>query len=737
MTRSSYFSVIGIILAAFVVLAAIYSVATPIFEASDEVSHYAVVQHIADTGALPVQQPGVKTSWEQEGSQPPLYYLLVSPIARLIDTRDVTERMYRNPLALPGDPSLDANRNLVIHSPAEDFPWRNTTLAVHLIRFISIMMGAATVVLGYALARRIFPDPRTRSIPIGTALLIAFNPMFIFITASVNNDNLTILLTSLALYLSVLCWYEPTGQVERSGWWRRLLLGVVLGGAALSKISGLTLLPIVALSLSIRHWRERDWRGWIFSGALIALPVLLIAGWWYLRNVQLYGEPFGLDTMVAIAGPRALTLNALIPEFDGFRYSYWALFGAVNIVTFPLAYVVFDLFTLVSGIGAVIWFVRNRRSERFVLLSILAAYVLLVFVGVIRWTMMTPASQGRLMFPAIGAISLLLWLGWETIINDQLAMINWSKLRWVMPAFMLVTAAVVPFRDIAPTYAAPQMISEQQLPADLKRLDVDYSDQLRLIGYRVAEPLARSDSAEFTLYWQCLKPSEADYSVFVILYGSGSPLQEVGKRDAYPYHGLYATRQCQPGQIFADPYKIPIKAGANRPTVLRAQIGLRDRQTQTELAATAGRQPLSAVMLAVGKLSPQVQEHYHTQDYRVGDSFTLLDARIERLEGAPHLSLTWQATTVPPEAYTTFVHVLDANGKPIGQADGPALNGDYPTDWWSPGETIVDTRPLALPPEADRVTIGLYRLADGARLPIVDQNGQHVANDEIVLPVQP
>ena len=62
----------------------------------------------------------------------------------------------------------------------------------------------------------------------------------------------------------------------------------------------------------------------------------------------------------------------------------------------------------------------------------------------------------------------------------------------------------------------------------------------------------------------------------------------------------------------------------------------------------------------------------------------------------------------------------------IGQADGPPLNGDYPTDWWSPGETIVDERPLTLPPEADRVTIGLYRLADGARLPIVDQNGQRV-----------
>ena len=190
-----------LIVIAYLILGVIYSFATPIFEASDEVSHYAVVQHLADTGALPVQQPGVKTPWDQEGSQPPLYYLLMSPLARLIDTRDAAARMYRNPHAAPGDPSLDANRNLIIHSPAEDFPWRNTALAVHLIRFLSILMGAGTIVLSYLIARRIFPD--RPSIPIGTALLIAFNPMFIFISASVNNDNLTILLTSLALYLGV------------------------------------------------------------------------------------------------------------------------------------------------------------------------------------------------------------------------------------------------------------------------------------------------------------------------------------------------------------------------------------------------------------------------------------------------------------------------------------------------------------------------------------------------------
>ncbi len=734
---------LSLVVIAYLALAVIYSLATPTFEASDEVSHYAVIQHIVDTGDLPVQRPGVKTAWEQEGSQPPLYYLLASPVARVIDTRDAADRMYPNPHAAPGDPSLDANRNLIIHSTAEDFPWHNTTLAVHLIRFASIVMGAATVAIGYALARRIFPEGP--SIAIGAAMLTAFNPMFLFIAASVNNDNLTIMLVSLALYLSVVCWQEPAGRADRSGWWRRLALGIVLGGAALSKVSGLTLLPIVALMLTVRHLRERDWRGWILSSILIAVPVLLIAGWWYVRNVQLYGELFGLNTMVAIAGPRAITLLNLIPEFDGFRYSYWALFGAVNIVTFPLAYVIFDLFTLISVIGCVVWFIRNRRREqraRFSLMLILTGYVLLVFIGVIRWTMMTPASQGRLMFPAITVISLLMWLGWETIFNAQSSMFNvqpptfqWSKLRWVMPAFMLVTASIVPLRDIAPTYAGPQMTAEAQLPSDLKRLDVDYGDQLRLIGYRPAEPLARSDSVEFTLYWQCLKSLDADYSVFVIVYGRN--LQEVGKRDAFPYHGLYATRQCQPGQVFADPYKIPVNTAAERPTILRAQVGLKDWKTLTELAPTVNSQPISSVMLDAGKLGPLPHEHDATMNDHFGDSIVLLDARVETREHAPYLTLTWQAEATPPESYTTFVHILNAKGDQIGQADGPALNGDYPTDWWSPGETIVDTRPLPLPPEADRVSIGLYRLADGARLPIVDRAGQRMPNDEIVILVRP
>jgi hypothetical protein len=62
------------IITLYVALAVVYSLVTPIFEASDEISHYPVVEHIATTGHLPEQQPGMRTLWEQEGK--PLYYWL-------------------------------------------------------------------------------------------------------------------------------------------------------------------------------------------------------------------------------------------------------------------------------------------------------------------------------------------------------------------------------------------------------------------------------------------------------------------------------------------------------------------------------------------------------------------------------------------------------------------------------------------------------------------------------------
>lgn len=84
--------------------------------------------------------------------------------------------------------------------------------------------------------------------------------------------------------------------------------------------------------------------------------------------------------------------------------------------------------------------------------------------------------------------------------------------------------------------------------------------------------------------------------------------------------------------------------------------------------------------------------------------------------------LRWLATGRPAGDYTMFVHLLDARGTLVAQADGPPVEGRYPTSAWDQGELIDDTRqltlPADLPPGRYTIQVGWYLLATGARLPV-------------------
>src|SRR5260221_6502808 len=91
-------SPLTLLLIGYVLMGSIYSVVTPIFEASDELWHYPMVKYLADHRlALPVQDPGVDTAWRQEGSQPPLYYMLGALLTSWIDTSDLDTIRKLNP----------------------------------------------------------------------------------------------------------------------------------------------------------------------------------------------------------------------------------------------------------------------------------------------------------------------------------------------------------------------------------------------------------------------------------------------------------------------------------------------------------------------------------------------------------------------------------------------------------------------------------------------------------------
>jgi hypothetical protein len=80
--------------------------------------------------------------------------------------------------------------------------------------------------------------------------------------------------------------------------------------------------------------------------------------------------------------------------------------------------------------------------------------------------------------------------------------------------------------------------------------------------------------------------------------------------------------------------------------------------------------------------------------------------------GAAEITLQWQPITRLHADYTTFVHLVNANGDKIAQSDRRPGGAYYPTSLWKPGETLIDKHTLALPadlgPAPYTIVVGLY-----------------------------
>lgn len=681
----------------YAVLALVYMWATPPFEASDELWHVGVVYHITTTGELPVQIPGVETPWEQEGSQPPLYYLAVAALASTVGMSDFDAVRQLNPHVVAGDPAITGNKNLVLHNATSAEP-RGTVLAVYLGRLLSIVLGGVTLGAVYASARVFVPE--RPAVAVLAAGLTAFNPMFLFISASVNNDNLVTALNSLLLWQMLLMLRD--GLSAR----RSALTALLLALTSLAKLSGLVIVPAIALASLYAAARRKDWRGlltlWLLMGSVWAV----VAGWWYIRNITLYGELFGTYTMATVAGPRAepFTLATMLEEFEGFRVAYWGWFGAVNIIAAPAYYVVMDLVTAVGifGLGVHVW---RRRTDRdhLVRTGLLALPLLIGTAAVIMWTAQTYASQGRLLFPYIVATSVLLAVGL-------------TELRLpVRPAvFALGTfALVVPFVTIAPAYSAPR--PQNALPATAKPVYARFGT-VELVGYDIPDQRYQpGDVLPVTVYWKVQEPDIRDLSLW--LHAVSDTGEVIGKVDSYPGGGTLKTTSWASG-IYADRYGIRLDKEAEGRFPLRVQVGWW-HYPSGENVESVGKtgEKLDAVMLAAGGFAGAITDTDESRFTRVDAAYGGVIRLIGYQLQGDNLTLLWEALGTPADDYTVFVHVVGDEPDLLGQGDAPPR---FPTRYWRAGERYVSehilTYPALLNPGVYTVLVGLYQPTSLERL---------------------
>jgi 4-amino-4-deoxy-L-arabinose transferase-like glycosyltransferase len=753
------------ILALFGILGVVYSLVVPPFEASDELWHYPMVKYIADHWALPVQVAGIETPWRQEGSQPPLYYALAAAATGWIDTSDMAVVRHLNRHVDNGIATPDGNINLVVHNPArEAFPWRGTVLAVHVIRLLSVLMGLAAVYLTYLIVHQVFPG--RPELALGAAAVHAFTPMYVFISGSVNNDNLVVPLCSLGLLmlLRILGRRSDAPNVDlRSLLVSYVPLGFVLGLAALTKTSSLALTVLTALVVTVRAVRRRSWLEFFVGGLATLVPLLAVTGWWFLRNLQLYGDLTGFDMFFEVLGTRDVPadLSQMWRERYSFAAGYWGNFGGLNVPMPPWVYDVLNGLAVVAAFGLVAGLVKSQivgrgsqiagRASRHpgpVVRYLPLVVFLLWGLGVLLpwlvwWARITWSSQGRLVFTAIPVWSLLLVCGLASWLPRR-----WG--RWAMAAFagfLLALSVIAPIAWIRPAYARPEGLTDGQAAAIPHPVGADFGGVMRFLGYDLATSAVEPEGqVAVSLYWEVLAPADRDYTVFVHLLGEGELL--VAQRDTFPGVGLLSTTWLEPGFRWADRYVLQVPGTAYAPDTAQIQVGLYDSTSGARLpvAGAVGEPAGDNVRFGRVQVRPRPGDVPNPIWVNFGDRMALvgydLERRVARAGETATLTLYWQGLEPMDVDYTVSAQYVDAGQRKAAQHDGWPSNGAAPTGSWEPGQTLVDMHVLAIYPDAAPgvydVRVVVYASADGQieHLPTVTADGQMQATHVVLTTVR-
>jgi hypothetical protein len=722
----------------YLVLAGGYFFIVPIFEGPDEWTHTGHVKYIAEGNGLPVMLPG-QGIWG--GQQPPLYYALGAALVQPFNLDGVQEYEdnRRNPHASLGYALDPGNKNNYLHTPAESFPYNGLSLTVHLLRLYSMGYGVVALIFIYLtafeLAQSTGADAEAKFFATSVALLVAAQPMFAFITASVANEPANIALSAVGLWLAQR--YVLRGPAQ--SWRRAAALGITLGLIALAKMTGLAfgLIAVVAMLMTAVSVRKQPgaarllWRDGIIIGALFGV----VGGWWYWRNYQLYGDFFqqGLYKIYFGVDPQPLSFSQFWYILTRGEISFWATFGWLNIAAPEWVYSFYRIVSRVGVLGVFIamlmtlvvrFLLTIRPSAKIppVLVLHLLFPVTLAF-SLARLVATEGGMQGRQLLPALGAIAIVVLWGWQQLAGPRLRLFVLTTLL----AVWVAVAVWLPLGVVAPAYIPRPPLDLADVPANLTRLDWVYGDnEIKLLGVDIgADVVQPGRRVPVTAYWQALSSMEINYSVFVHLMGRD--YTDAGQMNTYPALGLRPTTTLQPGQIIADTYPVLVNGGTAAPTRLQVNIGLFDfdEPGRPGIIPAINGVPVDSPTVGHLKLIP-VEWPPQSAEFPLAefaDNISLTAASFENCQTQTSnctLSLTWQANARPAADYTVFVQLWQA-GELIAGFDAPPVNNNYPTSLWAAAEIIIDPHPLdltAVAPGQYRVLAGLYNLQSGQRLPV-------------------
>ena len=698
----------------FLLLAALYALATPPFEAPDAGAHYGYIVYLHQNRTLPRVDTQHAATSHQLVQQPPLYYALAAAATAGLPVERGLELLRPNPQYLKG---------LTFRATATvpDADWE-AQAPVWVARAVSLLGALLAVNASLLLVRTLFPGAFWLALAV--AGVVAFNPRFLFSAGTITNDAWAAGTATLAMWLTLRAAGAPA---RRAGW---LGAGAALGLAALAKYGNLALAAPVLVILALA-WRRAGERQTLAAALLLAAGAAAVAGFWYLHNWQTAGQLVPLEPMLAVlpglARPAPLPLAGLPAALPLLQNSYWGEFG-YGVLAPPWFFAAVQWALLAAatglGIGVARALIRRDAAARLVLFAVALAgvWAAAVFVSLLNWMRLVNfTAQGRLLFPAVGAVALLLVLGWQ----------SWAPARgrrFVHMTILLVFIGLAASQlgVLHDAYRLPPPISEPLQPA--RTVHARFAGGIELVGADLPAGAALDgrEALPLTLYWRAHNQIAEFYTLFIHLTDSQG--QMLYQFDGVPVQARHPTAQWVPGALFADSYELrPVTTLRDDLAVLTVGFYRHDNPAERlAVVDDTGAPVADVVTLAQVRLNAQTPACPDRPAPVAAweNGIQLLDQQvIGRGAGVPpEIRLTWSAERTIHENYTVFLHALDADGKIVGQIDRWPQDGAYPTSTWRRGNCVVDTYTFAeLAPSWERIVLGLYdaqfqrlRRADGS-----------------------
>ena len=410
--------------------------ATSLQHNPDEPAHYAYIQHLS-SGHLPVfkAMPGY-----YEGHQPPLYYLIC---------------------VLP---------YILLHGLGDSF-------CEHAIRLVSMLIGLLTVVVSWLAVKNLFPEDLW--LRLSVAAYIAVLPSFDNLSASVSNDTLTILLTTICLWQLPQLRNDRLAKLNLRAASPIIVLGLVIGAGILTKTSGVIVIPAVLFctflptELPSYSIAQRLKVGAICCGTALAISLP-----WLIRNKMIYGsflassviksfEKTNVTAAAMVYWKFKTPLAYLIGVSHWAFASWWGVFDAEHLfwgnsysqpqqdvlAPLPSVYSVIFVVAVASVIGLIL--ADKKKVVQFTpaQTTIMRAMMITIAVNLISFiafnlTFFQP--QARYLYPSILPISILFLLGWRGWTTNKAAL--WSITTFIVCALVALNVYTIAFQ-MTPRFA--------------------------------------------------------------------------------------------------------------------------------------------------------------------------------------------------------------------------------------------------------------------------------------------